>query len=540
MRTDSLVRQLIRARSPKAAATQFRNALVGLGQTLHRGRNRGKDSIGLRWDVTLLGADPLGIRDSTQAILDAIALAAVRGGIVYFPAGDYLVSSTIIVPSWVTLRGVGVRIGTTSLRASRLIRDFSGTLIDASGTNGNHVVAAGVEHLVIDGLDVAGGLTGTAIDSRYTSGFRASYVEVYRNIGRAFHCAQTWDAMFERPWVRRCGDAGVTPAFDIDNTDTDTTDTLTIFYPHFESNYASHLKVQASGSFAFPPRWVALIQPKLHGFLNGSGEEINEPLFDIEEAEDFQITGGQLKGNGDDNAVLRIGATRGHVQCMVQGDGSPAVVEILGTCNRVGFDLNMLGATAPAKVIINSGANGNRVRVIHGAASSMLIDNSGNLDNTIIEEQDGIVRYHAGRLILRTELGFSNGDTTPSVKGGNFFGVNNAAAATITGLDDGIEGQIVYLTTFNSNTTFQHSATFWLQGERDWSPDANDILIMQRRDNRWHELGRSYADAGEFYNTTNVTTDRSFDADTVTVAELADVVGTLIADIRAHAPWILT
>lgn len=35
------------------------------------------------------------------------------------------------------------------------------------------------------------------------------------------------------------------------------------------------------------------------------------------------------------------------------------------------------------------------------------------------------------------------------------------------------------------------------------------------------------------YSPTNVTTDRAFDADTVLVAELADVVGTLIADLKA-------
>jgi len=34
------------------------------------------------------------------------------------------------------------------------------------------------------------------------------------------------------------------------------------------------------------------------------------------------------------------------------------------------------------------------------------------------------------------------------------------------------------------------------------------------------------------YSATNVTTRRSFDADTVPVGELADVVGTLLADIR--------
>ncbi len=35
------------------------------------------------------------------------------------------------------------------------------------------------------------------------------------------------------------------------------------------------------------------------------------------------------------------------------------------------------------------------------------------------------------------------------------------------------------------------------------------------------------------YTPTNVTTDRSYDADTVVVAELADIVGTLIADLQA-------
>jgi hypothetical protein len=38
--------------------------------------------------------------------------------------------------------------------------------------------------------------------------------------------------------------------------------------------------------------------------------------------------------------------------------------------------------------------------------------------------------------------------------------------------------------------------------------------------------------SGGSYTPTNVTTDRAFDADTVTVAELADVVGTLIADLK--------
>lgn len=48
------------------------------------------------------------------------------------------------------------------------------------------------------------------------------------------------------------------------------------------------------------------------------------------------------------------------------------------------------------------------------------------------------------------------------------------------------------------------------------------------------EITRLTWPAPQTYTETNVTTDRAFDADTVTLPELADVVGTLIADLRAR------
>lgn len=73
-------------------------------------------------------------------------------------------------------------------------------------------------------------------------------------------------------------------------------------------------------------------------------------------------------------------------------------------------------------------------------------------------------------------------------------------------------------------------------------PDPNDILLAKvyvpaqatailaaNVFNRRVFLQR----ATQTYTPTNVTTDRSYDADTVVVAELADVVGTLIADLQA-------
>jgi len=61
---------------------------------------------------------------------------------------------------------------------------------------------------------------------------------------------------------------------------------------------------------------------------------------------------------------------------------------------------------------------------------------------------------------------------------------------------------------------------------------AGDTLtLICKADNKWYEspsIGTS-----QTYTETNVTTDRAFDADTVAIAELADVVGTLIGDLRA-------
>ena len=49
--------------------------------------------------------------------------------------------------------------------------------------------------------------------------------------------------------------------------------------------------------------------------------------------------------------------------------------------------------------------------------------------------------------------------------------------------------------------------------------------------NKWVEIARNL-NTVQTYTPTNVTTDRAYDADTVVVAELADVVGTLIADLQ--------
>ncbi len=54
------------------------------------------------------GADPQGRADATKALRRAIAAAQKQGGIVWVPAGDYLITGDIVVPSGVTIQGAGL------------------------------------------------------------------------------------------------------------------------------------------------------------------------------------------------------------------------------------------------------------------------------------------------------------------------------------------------------------------------------------------------------------------------------------------------
>lgn len=54
------------------------------------------------------GARPDGTGDATEALRACIAKAAERGGIVWVPAGDYLLTGDILVPSNVTIQGAGL------------------------------------------------------------------------------------------------------------------------------------------------------------------------------------------------------------------------------------------------------------------------------------------------------------------------------------------------------------------------------------------------------------------------------------------------
>jgi hypothetical protein len=66
---------------------------------------------------------------------------------------------------------------------------------------------------------------------------------------------------------------------------------------------------------------------------------------------------------------------------------------------------------------------------------------------------------------------------------------------------------------------------------QDITLDDEMYILMYHDGTNWVNV--NVVPQAAAYTPTNVTPDRAFDADTVAVAELADVVGTLIADLQA-------
>ena len=61
---------------------------------------------------------------------------------------------------------------------------------------------------------------------------------------------------------------------------------------------------------------------------------------------------------------------------------------------------------------------------------------------------------------------------------------------------------------------------------------SGDRITFVREGSTWYESSRSVNNQPAAYTPTNVSTDRAYDADVTSVDELADVLGTLIADLQ--------
>ena len=111
-------------------------------------------------------------------------------------------------------------------------------------------------------------------------------------------------------------------------------------------------------------------------------------------------------------------------------------------------------------------------------AGSIDVDGVTNLDNTDI---DGTINVQgAATFQSRTvfEIGtFTDGDTTPDVRPTTIYKTANTGATTITGFDNGTEGQIIHVVLQDNNTDFTNGTNLILfRGLNYTSGQTNDIL----------------------------------------------------------------
>lgn len=118
------------------------------------------------FNVMHYGAVGNGVADDTAAIQSAVTAAAVAGGIAYVPEGTYKTTSTITIPSHVTLRGAGL--GRSHFVAS-------------GGATATHMLLlSGELDVVVEDLDVDAGMTFYTTVRIYSSASPTVYATEHR------------------------------------------------------------------------------------------------------------------------------------------------------------------------------------------------------------------------------------------------------------------------------------------------------------------------------------------------------------------------
>jgi hypothetical protein len=98
---------------------------------------------------------------------------------------------------------------------------------------------------------------------------------------------------------------------------------------------------------------------------------------------------------------------------------------------------------------------------------------------------------HHGAVIQRT-IAFANGDTTPSVAGGNIFTTANTSATSISDFDDGVDGQEITVKVDANTTILEGTGTLIrLAGGVNFTGSSNDLITFVSIAGVWFEKCRS-------------------------------------------------
>lgn len=171
-------------------------ALTAVPRSLSQGPESGRV-----FDVRRFGALGDGRADDTSAMQRAVAEATKTGGIVHLPAGDYVVSGPIALPSsrvW-HLRGEGRTL--TRIRPGGAAT--ASTLVSCTAGHRRTEFGCSIEDLTIDG----GGLPGAAVSLAAQSLLSLNRVYICNVRGSGLVLDGAWDSVLDDVFIEGCGTA---------------------------------------------------------------------------------------------------------------------------------------------------------------------------------------------------------------------------------------------------------------------------------------------------------------------------------------------
>lgn len=175
------------------------------------------------------------------------------------------------------------------------------------------------------------------------------------------------------------------------------------------------------------------------------------------DADDITFTApdGLDSGNGDGKSIN-----------LVAGNGDAA------GSDAVGGNIVLTAGDSGTAVV------GGSVLITPGAPAS------GTLDGYVAIKGTATFTDNAGAI-----PSFTDGDTTPSVRGSNLWKASNSSGTTITTFDDALTGQFLTVIFTNSNTTVAETGNIKLSAS--FTSTADDTLTLVYDGTNWYETARS-------------------------------------------------
>ncbi len=450
------------------------------------------------YNVQTYGADPTNGSNSVVAIQAAIDAAAAnaasgRGSVVYFPKGEYKVSTTgIILPriGWPagsgTISLVGDGIGNTSISDSGALAAATPLIRYAAtptGTAAAHMVFQEMswgrssdgtvfEHTKPTSDPVTERLIRCRFQDLYIRGKTSSGTYPIINIDGGIEC------IFDNVW----GDGG-SPWANIKNsshmqfrgfgTTNDTYCVNGILIDGGGNNLFTQIRVEGtSGGYG-----VRLTNGAGNNTFMGIAFEgkLTTPQIDLDSCQENTFFNPAIAAP---SAASKIG--------IYASPTAYANLFINGVYNTFS------GQATSYTIKADSGARNNKFigGYYYGYASTDL-NLSATAYNTIVSGYTGGVASDPFTVTAGVYQTITA--TGSSVKETNYFNVTYAAGGNLDNLIDGYEGQVIYLIFTNGNCTVRHAqgaaGQILLSGAANFTGSANDTLVLQFNGTSWFQTG---------------------------------------------------